>query len=89
MPGVYLPEDLAEFEGELNEYGDWVYVAPYGHVWVPQGVNDDWRPYYYGRWVWVPLSGWTWVPYDPGAGWPSTYGRWHWGVGIGWYSDSP
>lgn len=81
----YLPEDLAEFEGELNEYGDWVYIAPYGYVWVPRNVADDWRPYYYGRWVWVPLSGWTWVPYEP-WGWVAFhYGRWHWGVGIGWY----
>lgn len=81
----YLPEDLAEFEGELNEYGDWVYIAPYGYVWVPRNVADDWRPYYYGRWVWVPLTGWTWVPYEP-WGWVAFhYGRWHWGVGIGWY----
>lgn len=81
----YLPEDLAEYEGELNDYGDWVYVAPYGYVWVPRGVDDDWRPYYYGRWVWVPLTGWTWVPYEP-WGWVAFhYGRWHWAVGIGWY----
>lgn len=81
----YLPEDLAEYEGELNDYGDWVYVAPYGYVWVPRGVADDWRPYYYGRWVWVPLTGWTWVPYEP-WGWVAFhYGRWHWAVGLGWY----
>lgn len=81
----YLPEDLAEFEGELNEYGDWVYIAPYGYVWVPRNVAADWRPYYYGRWVWVPLTGWTWVPYEP-WGWVAFhYGRWHWAVGIGWY----
>jgi len=81
----YLPEDLADYEGELNEYGDWVYVAPYGYVWVPRGVDDDWRPYYYGRWVWMPLTGWTWVPYEP-WGWVAFhYGRWHWALGIGWY----
>lgn len=81
----YLPEDLAEYEGELNQYGDWVYVAPYGYVWVPRGVDDDWRPYYYGRWVWVPLTGWTWVPYEP-WGWVAFhYGRWHWALGVGWY----
>ncbi len=81
----YLPEDLAEYEGELNQYGDWVYLAPYGYVWVPRGVADDWRPYYYGRWVWVPLTGWTWVPYEP-WGWVAFhYGRWHWAVGLGWY----
>jgi len=81
----YLPEDMSDFEAELNEYGDWVYVAPYGYVWVPRGVADDWRPYYYGRWAWIPLTGWTWVPYEP-WGWVAFhYGRWHWGVDIGWY----
>ncbi len=81
----YLPEDLAEFEEELNQYGDWVYIPPYGYVWVPRNVDDDWRPYYYGRWVWIPLTGWTWVPYEP-WGWVAFhYGRWHWAVGIGWY----
>lgn len=81
----YLPEDLAEFEEELNQYGDWVYIPPYGYVWVPRNVGDDWRPYYYGRWVWIPLTGWTWVPYEP-WGWVAFhYGRWHWAVGIGWY----
>jgi hypothetical protein len=81
----YLPEDMEEVEAELSEYGDWVDVPPYGYVWVPRNVADDWRPYYYGRWVWVPLTGWTWVPYEP-WGWAAFhYGRWHWGVGIGWY----
>lgn len=81
----YLPKDLEEFEAELSEYGDWVYVPPYGYVWVPRNVGDDWRPYYYGRWVWVPLTGWTWVPYEPWGWVVFHYGRWHWGVGIGWY----
>ncbi len=81
----YLPEDLAEFEAELSAYGDWVYIPPYGYVWVPRNIADDWRPYYYGRWVWLPLTGWTWVPYEP-WGWVAFhYGRWHWAVGIGWY----
>jgi hypothetical protein len=76
---------MEEFEAELSEYGDWVDVPPYGYVWVPRNVADDWRPYYYGRWDWVPLTGWTWVPYEP-WGWVAFhYGRWHWGVGLGWY----
>lgn len=83
--GRYLPNDMAAFEAELNAYGDWVYVEPYGYVWVPRDLDDDWRPYYYGRWVWVPLTGWTWVPFEP-WGWATFhYGRWHWVVGIGWY----
>jgi hypothetical protein len=81
----YLPSELEDFESELSAYGDWVYVPPYGYVWVPRNVDEDWRPYYYGRWTWIPLTGWTWVPYEP-WGWVAFhYGRWHWAVGIGWY----
>ncbi len=80
-----LPAELSDYEADLEEYGDWVYLAPYGNVWVPGGVDDDWRPYYDGRWTWLPVSGWTWWPYEP-WGWPTFhYGRWHWGVGLGWY----
>ena len=80
-----LPEELSDFEGELDEYGEWTYLAPYGNVWVPNGVDEDWRPYYNGRWTWLPLSGWTWWPYEP-WGWSTFhYGRWHWGVDLGWY----
>lgn len=81
----YLPSELEDFEAELSAYGDWVYMPPYGYVWVPRNLDSDWRPYYYGRWVWIPLTGWTWVPYEP-WGWVAFhYGRWHWAVGIGWY----
>jgi hypothetical protein len=80
-----LPEELSDFEGDLDEYGEWTYVAPYGNVWVPGGIDEDWRPYYNGRWSWLPLSGWTWWPYEP-WGWATFhYGRWHWGVDLGWY----
>jgi hypothetical protein len=80
-----LPEELSDYEGELDEYGHWSYLAPYGNVWVPNNVDDDWRPYYDGRWTWLPVSGWTWWPYEP-WGWATFhYGRWHWAVGLGWY----
>ncbi len=81
----YLPEDLRDLEAELSQYGDWVYIAPYGNVWVPRNLGDDWRPYCNGHWTWIPLTGWTWVPYEP-WGWAAFhYGRWHWAVGVGWY----
>jgi hypothetical protein len=85
LPKKYLPAELADYEYELAEYGDWVYMAPYGYVWAPRGVAADWRPYSNGRWLWLPLCGWTWHPYEP-WGWPVChYGRWHWAFGIGWY----
>lgn len=84
-PKRYLPEELRDFEYELEQYGQWVYLAPYGYVWVPGGIESGWRPYWNGRWVWLGISGWTWVPYEP-WGWVTFhYGRWHWAVGFGWY----
>jgi hypothetical protein len=81
----YLPQELEDFEYELAAYGNWVYLRPYGYVWVPNGLNPGWRPYYYGRWLWYPLCGWCWLPYEP-WGWATFhFGRWHWSVGLGWY----
>ncbi len=85
LPKRYLPNDLEDFEYELGQYGDWMYLPPYGNVWVPRGIDEGWRPYSNGRWTWLPLSGWTWLPYEP-WGWSTFhYGRWHWGIGLGWY----
>jgi len=81
----YLSGDLADFESELDENGDWVNDAEFGNVWVPRGLASDWRPYYYGRWSWLPMAGWCWIPYEP-WGWSTFhYGRWHWGMNMGWY----
>ena len=85
MANNYLPDEINDFEYELNEYGDWVYVPPYGNVWVPGGVDPYWRPYHYGRWTWLSLSGWTWIPYQPWGWVTSHYGRWHWNLRYGWY----
>jgi len=80
-----LPAGLEDYEGELDANGRWAYVAPYGNVWIPSGVDEDWRPYWNGRWVWLGMSGWTWLPYEP-WGWATFhYGRWHWGLDMGWY----
>jgi hypothetical protein len=79
-----LPEELRDFEGELDEYGDWVYVRPHGWVWAPNDVGEDWRPYNNGSWVDLSI-GMTWLPYEPWGWAPFHYGRWGWGVGIGWY----
>jgi len=81
----HLPGELEDFEGELEESGDWTWVNPYGWVWVPGGVGTDWRPYYNGSWMWTSLGGYAWLPYDP-WGWVTFhYGRWGWYGGLGWY----
>ncbi|UCE41122.1 MAG: hypothetical protein JSV17_17070 [Candidatus Aminicenantes bacterium] len=85
MARRYLPAELEDFEYELAYHGEWTYVFPYGHVWIPGGITTDWRPYWNGRWVWLPVCGWTWLPYEP-WGWATFhYGRWHWNAGFGWY----
>src|SRR3989454_2569392 len=73
----------AVFYERLSPYGYWMFVAPYGRVWVP-AVGYGWRPYYYGQWV-LTDWGWTFVSDDP-WGWAAYhYGRWNFGVGVGWY----
>ncbi|MBN2408289.1 MAG: FecR domain-containing protein, partial [Candidatus Aminicenantes bacterium] len=80
-----LPAELEDFEGELQEQGDWSWINPYGWVWVPGGLGPYWRPYYNGSWTWLSMGGWTWLPYDP-WGWVTFhYGRWGWNMGLGWY----
>lgn len=81
----YMPEELEDFEYELANYGDWIYILPYGYVWVPRGIDTFWRPYFHGRWIWMPLAGWTWIPYEPWGWCTFHYGRWHWQYGLGWY----
>jgi hypothetical protein len=80
----YLPEELEDFEGELEESGDWAYTDEFGYVWVPNGVDAGWRPYSYGRWTWMSPS-WCWLPYEPWGWATSHYGYWHWGSRFGWY----
>jgi hypothetical protein len=68
---------------DLDDYGRWVYVAPYGNVWAPY-VSADWAPYSYGRWSWIDYYGWTWVSYDPWGWAPFHYGRWFYSAPHGW-----
>jgi hypothetical protein len=75
---------------DLDAYGRWQTVVPYGSIWVPTSVPVGWAPYRYGRWVWIAPWGWTWVD---NAAWgfaPFHYGRWvytggYWGWAPGPY----
>lgn len=73
IPGAY----------DLDAYGGWVNVAPYGHVWRPR-VAVGWAPYRAGRWAWVDYYGWSWVSDDPWGWAPYHYGRWFNSPGVGW-----
>jgi FecR protein len=60
---------------DLDDYGTWSEVPPYGRVWVP-AVAPGWAPYHYGHWVWIDPWGWTWVDDAPWGFAPFHYGRW-------------
>jgi len=67
----------------LKRHGRWVYIRPYGWVWVPR-VPRGWRPYYYGHWVFRLGIGWVWVSYEPWGWIPYHYGCWTYVSGYGW-----
>jgi len=54
MSARYVPRDMVGYE-DLDEYGEWRDVPPYGWVWTPRNVAAGWAPYHYGRWAWVEL----------------------------------
>jgi hypothetical protein len=78
-----LPYEVRPYYRELNNYGDWTYVADYGHVWHPTGVSVGWRPYYDGYWRYGP-HGYFWVSHEPWGWAPYHYGRWTHVSGVGW-----
>jgi len=70
---------------DLDAYGTWQVVSPYGAIWIPTSVPAGWAPYRYGSWVWVAPWGWTWVDSAPWGFAPFHYGRWvSWNGGWGW-----
>jgi len=82
-PGVIGYEDL-------DTYGSWQTIAPYGAVWIPSSVPVGWAPYRYGHWAWIAPWGWTWVDDAPWGFAPFHYGRWvntgaYWGWAPGPY----
>ena len=79
----YVSREMTGYE-DLDEYGDWSYVAGYGPCWRPRAVIAGWAPYHYGHWVFVGPWGWTWVEDEPWGFAPFHYGRWA-SVGGGWF----
>ena len=70
----YVPRDTIGYE-DLDDYGTWREIPPYGPMWVP-AVAPGWAPYHYGHWVWISPWGWTWVDDAPWGFAPFHYGRW-------------
>ena len=79
----YVSREMTGYE-DLDDYGDWSYVAGYGPCWRPRTVVMGWAPYRFGHWVFVGPWGWTWVEDEPWGFAPFHYGRWAF-VNNGWF----
>src|SRR5271166_2806580 len=79
----YVSREMTGYE-DLDDYGDWSYVAGYGECWRPRAVVAGWAPYRYGHWAYVGPWGWTWVEDEPWGFAPFHYGRWAF-VNSGWF----
>jgi hypothetical protein len=78
----YVSREMTGYE-DLDENGDWSYVAGYGTCWRPRALVAGWAPYRFGHWIWVGPWGWTWVEDEPWGFAPFHYGRWAF-AGTGW-----
>ena len=76
-------DDYGLFYDDLEPYGEWVLLNPYGWVWSPWRVEPAWRPYTVGRWIYT-VDGWFWYSDEP-WGWATYhYGRWMFDPARGW-----
>jgi hypothetical protein len=80
-PGYAAPR--INFHDMMGQYGVWVNVSPFGHVWKPYASND-WRPYTYGHWISTQQYGQMWEGYEPWAWAGYHYGNWIFDRNYGW-----
>src|SRR6202167_5567506 len=78
----YVSREMTGYE-DLDDNGDWSYVAGYGMSWRPRAVVAGWAPDRFGHWAWVGPWGWTWVEDEPWGFAPFHYGRWAL-ASVGW-----
>ena len=80
---VVVVQSADDFYTPLSAYGRWVDLPPYGRCWLPNGVEQGWRPYCDGHWESTD-AGWYWVTDEP-WGWATYhYGRWIDDPQYGW-----
>ena len=84
----YVSREITGYE-DLDEYGDWSYVAGYGMSWRPRMLVAGWAPYRFGNWAWVGPWGWTWVADEPWGFAPFHYGRWAYAGGAWLWVPGP
>ncbi len=78
----YVSSEMTGYE-DLDSYGTWRYVGPYGWCWGPR-VAVGWAPYRFGHWCWESPWGWTWIDDAPWGFAPCHYGRWVFVSDWGW-----
>ncbi len=78
----YVSREMTGYE-DLDDNGDWSYVAGYGTCWRPRLLVAGWAPYRFGHWAWIGPWGWTWIEAEPWGFAPFHYGRWAF-AGGGW-----
>jgi hypothetical protein len=83
LPPSQTPDERA-FEEGLSPYGRWIDTPDYGRVWVPSEAGPDWQPYTDGRWVDTEW-GWSFASTVPWGWAVFHYGRWGFGLGLGWF----
>ena len=84
----YVSREMTGYE-DLDEYGDWSYVAGYGPCWRPRVAAAGWAPYRFGHWSWVGPWGWTWIEDEPWGFAPFHYGRWAFASGAWLWVPGP
>jgi hypothetical protein len=73
-----------EFRQALEPHGRWHRHTRWGEVWIPRGVDREWRPYTRGHWVYTEDWGWYWDSEEE-WGWVAYhYGRWVYDREVGW-----
>jgi uncharacterized protein DUF6600 len=84
----YVPAEVYGLD-DLDHYGAWRVVQPYGPVWIPEEAPAGWVPYSTGRWMRDPYYGWTWVDTAPWGWAPYHYGRWVFVDGLWAWAPGP
>jgi hypothetical protein len=81
---------------DLDEYGEWRMVDPYGSIWFPRNMDPDWAPYRSGHFIdagswgmnWVDAASWGFGPLHYGR-WLKVNGAWGWVPGEAGKSARP
>ena len=71
-----LRPEYRVFYDELQDYGDWMLIEPYGFTFRPKTRFGNWSPYSDGFWSASDAYGFVWVSGEP-YGWATYhYGAW-------------